>query len=276
LLKKYPRIDPVKDPARLLAQQVRQLQYAAEIPALEAKMQQLAADPALHGYKKWMGDWPSKPADAQGTPTQIRSWLQTEVDALDQWKQFEAEGGIKEFNRLGGVFDPQGKMSVDTMLSQLRWAKGQEKALHTAIATDDQTIAQAQARAIQQNLRDAQKHYCLLPRPSAVVTFARRGQCISTQLGNGPAGLTKLQQEADQLREEAATAVPIYTEWDRKLPVLKQVISLLAAKKHPRATDMATAWNDANKALDEGRAEDGRTACQDLDQLVKEATAPKK
>jgi hypothetical protein len=99
-------------------------------------VKQIEADPAWRDYEHWIQKRPDKPAER--TPIKIGEWLQTQLDALAQWKQFEAEGGIKEFNRLGGSLDPDDRMNLDKMLDQLRWAKGQEKALQTTIATDDQ------------------------------------------------------------------------------------------------------------------------------------------
>ncbi len=276
LLKKYPEIKPNADPAKLQAQQIRELLGEQEMSTLEAKVKQVENDPAWKDYETWVGARPAKPAQKDWRPTQVNAWLENQLETLATWKEFQKEGGIQEVNRLGGLLDAQDKTTAARYLADLRWAKSQEKELKKAAATDDKTVAQTQTQTIQELLRDAQPHYAQLPRVSAVQAFTQRAQSITTGLGGPAAGLTKLHAAAIKLKKEAEEAPAIYTAWEKKLAVLKQAVSLITSKKHPKANEMTTALNDANLAFDQGEAEKGKAACEKLDKLVHEATGPKK
>jgi hypothetical protein len=276
LLTAYPKIKVETDPDKLLAQKVRNLTNATQMKALDAKFKQVDADPAWAGYIKWVGEKPAKPDESKFVPNDIIAWMLLTIEMLDQWKEFEKEGGIPEFNRLGGAFNADAKMDLTLMLAQLRFAKAQAKSLKDAIETDDTQVTRAQTQFIQQDLRDAQPHYAQLPRVAAVQAFTQRAQTISNDLGGPTPDFTKLQAAATKLKQDAEVAVPIYATWDKKLGVMKQAVSLITSKKHPRATDMTTALNDGTLAFDQGEAEKGKSACEKLDKLVHEATGPKK
>lgn len=240
---------------------------------LQTKYDQLGGETAWGNIRAGFPVGPSLAERSAVSPIkhagQRRAILRSQIQTLQDWAAFQAEGGLDEFAKLAGNFQMYSKPTVRDALRQLREAK--------AMKTESNELQHVTPVALaQRQLKMCMSTIAKLGDPALAAKYMNLVRNITRRLIGRLPDTDKLRDEAIELHQNAELQLRFETTWPKRLDILRKAVSVLEVQRHPKSKEMRAELDKVAPAIDNLKPGEALKACAILDKLVMDATGAKK